>query len=93
MEQAEVIAVENSWKERLHAREPFGDGGERVSMAMFPPSQTRAMWPVIVVSMAVTLVASELALGAIRNHQDEVSDRLYVMVFAAASLSALVVCF
>ena len=62
-------------------------------MAMFPPSQTRAMWPVIVVSMAVTLVASELALGAIRNYQDEVSDRLYVMVFAAASLSALVVCF
>jgi hypothetical protein len=25
MEQAEVIAVENSWKERLHTREPFGE--------------------------------------------------------------------
>ena len=24
MEQADVIAVENSWKERLHKREPFG---------------------------------------------------------------------
>jgi hypothetical protein len=51
------------------------------------------MWLVIVVAIVVTLAATELALGAIKNYWGEVSDRLYVVVFAAASVASLVVSF
>jgi hypothetical protein len=51
------------------------------------------MWLVIVVAMAVTLAATELALGAIKTYWGEVSDRLYVVVFAAASVASLLVSF
>ena len=57
------------------------------------PTQARAMWLVIVVAMAMTLATTELALGAIKNHWGEVSDRLYVLVFAAASGASLVISF
>ena len=57
------------------------------------PTQTRAMWLVIGVAMIVTIAATELALGAIKNYWGEVSDRLYVVVFAAASGASLMISF
>ena len=62
-------------------------------MPLLPPTPTRAMWLVIVVAMALTLAATELVLGAIKDYRGEVSDRIYVVVFAAASGASLVISF
>jgi hypothetical protein len=62
-------------------------------MRLLPQTQTRAMWLVIGVAIMVTLVATELALGAIKTYWGGVSDSLYVVVFAAASVASLLVSF
>jgi hypothetical protein len=51
------------------------------------------MWLVVAVALTLILAATEVVLGAIKNHSGAISNRLYVVVFAAASVSSLVVSF
>lgn len=53
----------------------------------------RALWLVIVMAIGLSLAATEVVLGAIRELSGEVSDRLYLLVFAVASVSSLVLSF
>jgi hypothetical protein len=62
-----------------------------ITESELPP--TRSIWPVVVAAIPLTLLVTELVLGAIKDHWGEVNDRLYVVVFAAASVSSLVLSF
>ena len=58
-----------------------------MSCNRIPLTRTGAMWLVVGLAIALTPVAMEIVLGAIKIYSGAVSDRLYVAVLAAASIS------